>query len=155
MNALLRIGLATLSISACAVTTVPAKVDSTSSPVLTAPAPAAADAFGRFDLWFPAEIRPAGDGPVCGFPAERKLAARLDEPVMRGSQVWRITGCVASRGNTFYDVTLVLSFPDGTTKTLSVLDHTDSAQDSPFAGEIARNSIAGMQARLYVNYARK
>ena len=107
-----------------------------------------------FELHFPAEIAP-GTGPQCGFPGDRKLAARLDPVVETSPGVWTFYGCIASAGNIFYNVNLTLDFPDSQTFAFPVLDTTDRAAEAHFTVEVRRASVIGAIATIYCDQSRR
>lgn len=107
-----------------------------------------------YDLFVPAEIGPGG-GPECGFPADWKLALRLDPVTETSSGVWTFNGCIASPGNVFYDVTLALNFPDGQQLAFLLLDETDPKGEATFVVEVRRASVVGAKATVYFNQLRK
>jgi len=105
-----------------------------------------------FALWFPAEIAERV-GSQCGYAGERKLAARLDPPTQASPGVWSFNGCVASEGNVFYDLTLLLLFPDGEQLAFPIAKQTSRDSETKFTVEVRRQTTAGLVARLYCNYS--
>ena len=110
---------------------------------------------GSFNLYFPAEIQPGAAEPNCGSGNEKKLAVRIDPPRQAAVGVWKFDGCIASKGNVFYDVTVLFTFPDGESIPVRVLDATDSVRDVRFVAEIRRPSVADARATVYCNYTAK
>ena len=110
---------------------------------------------GTWDTWFPADIGSQGPGPNCGYPARQKLAAVLSAPQERAPGLWRMTGCFASPGNTFYDVLANLRLADGTMQTIHVLDRSDPDRDSMFVVDLRAATLAGLSARIYFNQSRR
>ena len=106
---------------------------------------------GAYDTWFPVDISPSASEPNCGFPADWKLAGRLDLPIEKTSGVWTYAGCIASPGQVLYDVTLVLTFPGGETVARTVLDKTNRDSEARFVIEVQRSSLVGAEARMYFN----
>ena len=102
-----------------------------------------------YDTFVPADF---GDttGGTCGLP-RAKLAARLDPPREMNPGVWEFSGCVFSDGNVFYDVTVLVSFPDGASLSFPVLDKTSATDEARFSFLVERVSIRGASARIYFN----
>jgi hypothetical protein len=140
----IQFGLSTVLLAACVSTAeAPNPVASASLTSAAAANPKAYDTFVPVDF---------GDttGGTCGLP-RAKLAARLSQPREMNPGVWQVSGCVFSDGNVFYDVMVLLSFPDGASLSFPVLDKTSPTDEARFSFVVERASMREASARIYFN----
>lgn len=98
----------------------------------------------------PAAITAALDTGPCAQARGLKVASRLDPPRRTAPDRWEIYGCLASPGNTFTNVYLELSFPDGTRLLARIADRTPADGELHYGVLVLRDRLDGVVASVLV-----